>query len=96
MNGELFYNTFEPHDVRFDTHVITGKLQKDVEMSDWNPTTRLFTRKRIVTKGTKVRIVMLSRLGDMGITDQLDKNHGYGSRISPNDIGCIKIKKVDE
>jgi hypothetical protein len=35
----------------------------------------------IVAAGATVKIVMVSRLGDVGITDRLDTDHGYGCRI---------------
>jgi len=38
-------------------------------------------RKRLLPKGTRVRIVMASRFGDVGITDRLEAEHGYGARL---------------
>ena len=31
--------------------------------------------------GKRVRLVMASRMGDVGITDQLDDTHGYQKRV---------------
>lgn len=92
MNGKDFYAQFEPHDPRIESHVITGTLKRNVEMSDWNPTTRLFVNKHCVEKGSKVRIVMVSRLGDIGITDKMSDTRGYSVRISPDDIYNITVK----
>lgn len=38
-------------------------------------------RDRVIPKGTRVRIVMASRFGDVGITDNLDADHGYVARV---------------
>lgn len=37
---------------------------------------------RWIPAGAKVRIVMVSRLGDIGITDDLAATHGYLARVS--------------
>lgn len=36
--------------------------------------------------GTTVKVVMVSRLGDVGITEDLSKERGYGARINPLDL----------
>jgi hypothetical protein len=36
---------------------------------------------KILTKGTRVNVVMASRMGDVGITPNLDAEHGYCTRI---------------
>jgi hypothetical protein len=36
----------------------------------------------ILKAGTRVKIVMVSRLGDVGITGRLDTDNGYGARVS--------------
>lgn len=33
-------------------------------------------------KGTRVRVVMASRFGDVGITSDLTKTHGYQARVA--------------
>lgn len=44
-----------------------------------------------VPAGTTVRIVMVSRFGDVGITEKLDNATGYGKRI---DIGkLVNLRK---
>jgi len=35
----------------------------------------------VVPKDTKVKIVMVSRMGDVGITTKLDAEVGYGTRV---------------
>ena len=92
MTGKELFDKFEPHDVRFDTHVITGTLKRSVEMSDWNADKRLFTNKHTVLKGALVRIVMRSRMGDLGITDNMTQDQGYGVRVMPEHLGDVKIK----
>jgi hypothetical protein len=37
----------------------------------------------IMPKGSLVKVVMCSRFGDVGITDDLDTEHGYLARIDP-------------
>jgi hypothetical protein len=36
--------------------------------------------------GTLVRIVMVSRFGDVGITPNLDDSHGYVARVGLSDL----------
>lgn len=36
--------------------------------------------------GKKVRIVMASRLGDVGITEKLDAENGYSTRVAVADL----------
>lgn len=36
--------------------------------------------------GQKVRIVMVSRFGDIGITENLDAENGYGARVNLEDL----------
>jgi len=37
-------------------------------------------------KGERVRLVMASRFGDIGITTNLDKNRGYQKRVSVDEL----------
>jgi hypothetical protein len=37
--------------------------------------------------GTRVKIVMVSRMGDVGVTEDLTKENGYGVRL-PLDALC--------
>lgn len=36
--------------------------------------------------GTRVKIVMVSRFGDIGITEKLDAEHGYAARVHLDDL----------
>lgn len=36
-------------------------------------------------KGTRVKVVMVSRFGDMGLTTKLDAEFGYSIRINPGE-----------
>ena len=36
--------------------------------------------------GSTVKLVMVSRLGDVGITDDLTAEHGYGARVLLEDL----------
>lgn len=37
---------------------------------------------RLIPPGKTMRIVMVSRLGDFGLTDHLAETHGYGVRLA--------------
>ena len=39
-------------------------------------------REWVAPAGTKVKIVMASRFGDVGITDNLTAEHGYAARVT--------------
>jgi len=39
-----------------------------------------------VPSGTKVKIVMVSRFGDIGITNKLDTDVNYGARVEFDDL----------
>ena len=43
-------------------------------------------RHRTLQAGTRVRIVMVSRFGDVGITDDLTRSRGYIARVSLEDL----------
>ena len=59
--------------------MVTATLRKDVDAVD-----------RILPAGTRVRIVMMSRFGDVGITEQLDQT-SYCARIgSPRNPGEVE------
>lgn len=57
-------------------------LKKDINFfyGDNNET------EKIIPAGTTVKIVMVSRLGDVGITDDLSKDFGYQRRVSFDDF----------
>ena len=61
---------------------IYAYLKKDIQMKVWNqkhPVEENIT-KHIATKGTKVRVWMVSRLGDIGVTDNIENPMGYDAR----------------
>lgn len=61
---------------------ITAKTKKDLEMSVWNGQHPVDAnvKKHICETGTKVRVWMVSRMGDIGVTDNLVDPHGYDIR----------------
>jgi hypothetical protein len=44
-------------------------------------------------KGKRVRVTMASRFGDVGITDDLTKEHGYSTRVSVDDLSNFSEEK---
>ena len=67
-----------------------AKLKKDVEMEDyaghWDNNAPVMINQRIIKQGTIVKITMVSRLGDVGITDKLENDKGYQVRILLEDL----------
>jgi|688.fasta_scaffold2758658_1 hypothetical protein len=64
-------------------------LRKPVEM--WNYKQRWVGNepqfdKVMCPAGTRVKIVMVSRFGDVGITEDLTKETGYGARVPLEDL----------
>ena len=63
---------------------IYAKTNKDITMSVWNgkhhPSVEENCEKHICKAGTRVRIWMVSRFGDVGITDNLIDPKGYNAR----------------
>jgi hypothetical protein len=59
-----------------------ARLREPVTFRDWG---RLGAKseftERVVPAGTPVRIVMVSRLGDVGITTNMRAEHGYNARV---------------
>ena len=56
---------------------------KTLPLQDWNgkhPVEENVTY-RDVSPGTVLRIVMVSRFNDFGVTDELDREHGYKLRL---------------
>ena len=62
--------------------VVTATTRKDFEMDVWNGThpVERNTTTHVCKAGTRVRIWMVSRFGDAGITDNLINPHGYDCR----------------
>lgn len=70
------------------SYEIYAKTQKDLEMSVWNGTHQVDdnTTKHICKAGTKVRVCMVSRFGDVGVTENLETPEGYDVRGLDADI----------
>lgn len=64
-----------------------GKLRRDVEFRIWrgHGETPEFNCHPVYA-GTVVKIVMVSRLGDVGITTDLSADTGYSARVLLSDI----------
>ena len=45
---------------------------------------------REIPAGTTVKIVMWSRFGDVGITDDLEAEHGYGARVNLSELKNVR------
>ena len=76
--------------------IITATTKKDFEMNVWNGTHPVEenSKKHICKAGTRVRIWMVSRFGDVGITDNLKDSHGYDARIDVEDLEDLDIQNV--
>jgi hypothetical protein len=61
---------------------ICAITKKDFVMRVWNSNhpVEINTTNHICKAGTKVRVWMVSRLGDVGVTDNLEDPHGYDCR----------------
>lgn len=59
-----------------------GTVKEPTDLRTWNGhgADPEFTY-RTIPAGTKVKIVMVSCLGDVGITDNLDADNGYSARV---------------
>lgn len=63
-----------------------AELAKDVELREYDEEDyKKFVVTETIRAGTPVRIVMASRLGDLGITRDLNKQYGYEARVMPGD-----------
>lgn len=68
-----------------------GDLKEDVVFRHWNGyhADPEFTEET-VPAGTTVKIVMVSRLGDVGITTDLESDRGYSARIFLDDLTNLR------
>lgn len=65
---------------------VYGTTTRDIE---------IFSENRIIKKGTKVIVWMASRMGDIGITDNLVDALGYCARVEDEAVtNLIEIRKV--
>lgn len=87
---ELNPNFFKLWDLKKDWYSfeIYAKTTKDLEMNVWNGMHPVEenTTKHICKAGTKVRVWMVSRFGDVGVTDNLKNPKGYDVRGLDADI----------
>ena len=62
-------------------------LKEEVIGRDWHGhgTDPEFTP-HVMAKGSKVKVVMCSRFGDVGITPNLDAEYGYIARVDPEEL----------
>lgn len=102
LSFEELFNLKYPEDpdemMLFHKFEITAMLTKPVVMNVWNGThpPEKNTRKHTAPKGTKVRVWMVSRFGDVGITDRLEDAHGYDTRIDQGLLVSWTITKTHE
>lgn len=76
----------QPHEVPHGwMHGRVFKLKNDTQAWDWDYKTRESTPFTIKA-GTPVKVVMVSRFGDCGITTDLKAENGYSTRVEPSDL----------
>lgn len=51
---------------------------------------------KVIPAGTTMRIVMVSRMGDCGLSDNLEATHGYGIRFNWEDAVLTDIRLTKE
>jgi hypothetical protein len=75
----------------YDMHHKIYTLKQDVTASIWHGhhAEPEFTYE-VWKRGTKVKVVMCSRFGDVGITKDLKATHGYDARVEPEMLEEIK------
>jgi hypothetical protein len=74
---------------------IYAKTTKDVEMSVWNGKSEPSVE-HICKAGTRVRVWMVSRFGDAGITDNLIDPIGYNARGLNADVDLIDYEFIEK
>lgn len=82
---------------------IYAKTTKDLTMSVWNgnhhPSVEANSKEHICKAGTRVRVWMVSRFGDVGVTDNLKNPTGYNVRgldadTDLTDYEFIEVKRA--
>lgn len=74
---------------------ITAKVKQDVTMHVWNgkhPVDGNMSE-HVCKAGTVVRVWMVSRFGDVGITDNFENARGYDLRVEPEMLEDLQIKE---
>ena len=82
LHQSLIKSMISPSSNNWEDYEIFAKLKKDVNMNVWNgkhPVDSNITT-HVCKYGTKVRVNMVSRFGDVGITEDLNKKFGYDAR----------------
>lgn len=82
LHQPLIKSMISPSSNNWEDYEIFAKLKKDVNMNVWNgkhPVDSNITT-HVCKSGTKVRVNMVSRFGDVGITEDLNKKFGYDAR----------------
>lgn len=63
------------------------KVKKDTRATAYTrPQGEWIAREYIIPAGTPVKVVMVSRFGDCGITTDLKAENGYDSRVQPEEL----------
>jgi len=77
--------------------IIYAHVLDDIVMKHWNGHNKVpeFTE-HVCKKGTKVRVWMVSRMGDVGITDNIVDPIGYDCRIDVEELHNWEIIKEFE
>jgi len=67
----------------FETKSAYCAATKPIELHKWNGRHPVEENEEIVTvlPGSTLKIVMVSRFGDCGLTDDLEAKNGYGTRV---------------
>lgn len=85
---------------RWGDYEIYAKTTKNIVMSVWDGTHdsegNANCKEHICKKGTKVRVWMVSRFGDVGITDNIKNPRAYDARVDPcelTDFQFIELNK---
>jgi len=74
---------------------IEAETKEDIEMNVWSgkqPVDENIS-KHICKKGSKVLVTMASRMGDIGITDNLTNPNGYNTRVDISVLESFEITK---
>jgi hypothetical protein len=76
---------------------IYAKTTRDLEMNVWNGTHPVDknTSKHICKKGTRVLVWMVSRFGDVGVTDNLYDPKGYDIRGLDADKDLVDYEFIE-
>jgi len=100
-SAKIFYERLKNKKEWYDFEIF-AKTTKDVTMSVWNgkhdPSVEANKIEHICKAGTRVRVWMVSRFGDVGVTDNMVDPKGYDVRgldadKDLKDYEFIEIKK---